>query len=153
MDAHQQDPVHAHVCPAKRNLLKNNAKIKGDDVMNAQTLLIVVILIIVLIPAITSTWKHMKGEGDCCGGPKEKPVKKKIDGPKLREITVHIEGMHCQNCKNRIEKHLDELDGVVAKVNLNKKTAVVSVYKEMDDSVIRDVIESLDFTVVSVESE
>ena len=29
--------------------------------MNAQTLLIVVILIIVLIPAITSTWKHMKG--------------------------------------------------------------------------------------------
>ena len=48
--------------------------------MNAQTLLIVVILIIVLIPAITSTWKHMKGEGDCCGGPKEKPVKKKIDG-------------------------------------------------------------------------
>ena len=44
--------------------------------MNAQTLLIVVILIIVLIPAITSTWKHMKGEGDCCGGPKEKPVKK-----------------------------------------------------------------------------
>ena len=127
--------------------------IKGDDVMNAQTLLIVVILIIVLIPAITSTWKHMKGEGDCCGGPKEKPVKKKIDGPKLREITVHIEGMHCQNCKNRIEKHLDELDGVVAKVNLNKKTAVVSVYKEMDDSVIREVIESLDFTVVSVESE
>ena len=45
--------------------------------MNAQTLLIVVILIIVLIPAITSTWKHMKGEGDCCGGPKEKPVKRK----------------------------------------------------------------------------
>ena len=68
----------------------------------------------------------------------EKPVKKKIDGPKLREITVHIEGMHCQNCKNRIEKHLDELDGVVAKVNLNKKTAVVSIYQVMDDSVIRD---------------
>ena len=114
--------------------------------MNAQTLLIVVILIIVLIPAITSTWKHMKGEGDCCGGPKEKPVKKKIDGPKLRE-------MHCQNCKSRIEKHLDELDGVVAKVNLNKKTAVVSIYKEMDDSVIRDMIEGLDFTVVSMESK
>ena len=82
-----------------------------------------------------------------------KTGKKKIDGPKLREITVHIEGMHCQNCKNRIEKHLDALDGVVAKVNLNKKAAVVSIYKEMDDSVIRDVIEGLDFTVVSVESK
>ena len=124
---------------------------KGNDVLNAQTLLIIVILIIVLIPALSSTIKHMKGEGDCCGGPKEKPVKKKIDGPKLREITVHIDGMHCQNCKNRIEKHLDELDGVVAKVNLNKKMAVVSIYKEIDDSVIKEVIEGLDFTVVSME--
>lgn len=121
--------------------------------MNGQTLLIVVILIIILIPAIASTLKHMKGEGDCCGGSKEKPVKKKIDGPKLRELVVQIDGMHCQNCKNRIEKHLDELDGVVAKVNLNKKQAVVSIYKEISDSVIRDVIEGLDFTVVSMEQK
>ena len=104
--------------------------------MNAQTLLIVVILIIVLIPAITSTWKHMKGEGDCCGGPKEKPVKKTA-----------------RKAKAEPEKDLDELDGVVAKVNLNKKTAVVSIYQVMDDSVIRDVIEGLDFTVVSMESK
>ena len=61
--------------------------------------------------------------------------------------------MHCQNCKNRIEKHLDELDGVVAKVNLNKKQAVVSIYRGIDDSVIRDVIEGLDFTVVSMEQK
>ena len=80
-------------------------------------------------------------------------MKKKIDGPKLRELTIHIDGMHCQHCKNRIEKHLDALDGVVAKVNLNKKTAVVSIYREINDSVIRDVIEGLDFTVVSMESK
>lgn len=36
-------------------------RLKGNDVMNAQTLLIVVILVIVLIPAITSAWKHMRG--------------------------------------------------------------------------------------------
>ena len=71
----------------------------------------------------------------------------------FRELVVHIDGMHCQNCKNRIEKHLDELDGVVAKVNLNKKQAVVSIYREIDDSVIRDVIEGLDFTVVSMEQK
>ena len=63
----------------------------------------IVIIVIILIPAIRTTVKHMKGEGDCCGGPKEKVPKKKMDGPKLRELTVHIEGMHCQNCKNRIE--------------------------------------------------
>lgn len=83
----------------------------------------IVIIVIILIPAIRTTVKHMKGEGDCCGGPKEKVPKKKMDGPKLRELTVHIEGMHCQNCKNRIEKHVNELDGVICKVKLNKKNS------------------------------
>ena len=31
----------------------------------------IVIIVIILIPAIRTTVKHMKGEGDCCGGPKE----------------------------------------------------------------------------------
>lgn len=111
----------------------------------------IVIIVIILIPAIRTTVKHMKGEGDCCGGSKEKVPKKKIDGPKLRELTVHIEGMHCQNCKNRIEKHLNELDGVICKVNLNKKIAVVSLYQEVEESVIKETIEKLDFTVVGIE--
>ena len=101
----------------------------------------IVIIVIILIPAIRTTVKHMKGEGDCCGGPKEK----------LRELTVHIEGMHCQNCKNRIEKHVNELDGVICKVKLNKKIAVVSLYKDVDESLIKDTIEKLDFTVVGME--
>ena len=71
--------------------------------------------------------------------------------PKLRELTVHIEGMHCQNCKNRIEKHVNELDGVICKVKLNKKIAVVSLYKDVDESLIKDTIEKLDFTVVGME--
>ena len=111
----------------------------------------IVIIVIILIPAIRTTVKHMKGEGDCCGGPKEMVPKKKIDGPKLRELTVHIEGMHCQNCKNRIEKHVNELDGVICKVKLNKKIAVVSLYKDVDESLIKDTIEKLDFTVVGME--
>jgi copper chaperone CopZ len=63
--------------------------------------------------------------------------------------------MHCVNCKNRIEKHLDELDGVIAKVNLEKKTAKVSVYKSISESltknIVRETIEKLDFRVVSIE--
>lgn len=120
--------------------------------MDPASIAIVVVLVIILVPAVLSTVKHMKGEGDCCGGPREKPVKKKISGPVLRTLTVHIDGMHCQNCKNRIEKHLDDLDGVIAKVNLSKKTATVSLYQEnIDPETIRQVIERLDFTVVSIE--
>ena len=59
--------------------------------------------------------------------------------------------MHCTNCKNRIEKHLDELQGVVAKVNLEKKQAKVSLYEEVPEELIVKTIEDLDFTVVKVE--
>ena len=51
----------------------------------------------------------------------------------------------------RIEKHVNELDGVICKVKLNKKIAVVSLYKDVDESLIKDTIEKLDFTVVGME--
>lgn len=74
-----------------------------------------------------------------------------ISGPVLREVTVHIDGMHCQNCRVRIENHLNEMDGIVAKVNLNKKAAAISVYKDVDDLEIQNTIEKLGYTVVSME--
>ena len=118
--------------------------------MNSTTLIIIVILVIILIPAIRSTLTHMKGEGDCCGGPKEKPISKKIDGTVNKEYIIGIDGMHCVNCKNSIERHLDEIPDVVAKVNLNQKTASVLVYGQTDIDTIKAKVESLDFTVTSI---
>ncbi len=118
--------------------------------MNTQDLIIVVILLVILIPAIKTTITHMKGEGSCCGGPKEKVPKKKIPGTPKKVYTVHIEGMHCTNCKNRIEKHLNEISDVVSKVNLSNNTARVSVYGDTKESTIKDTIESLDFKVTEM---
>ncbi len=116
-----------------------------------QNAVIIVILIVILIPAVKSTITHLKGEGACCGGPKETPVKKKIAGKPLKTLLVHIEGMQCDNCKNRIERHLDDIDGVVAKVKLSRKTAKVMLYKETDEDLIKETIEKLDFTVTGIE--
>ena len=119
--------------------------------MSSQDIIIVLVLVIILVPAIKSTITHMKGEGACCGGPKEKPVKKKLPGKPVHKLIVHIEGMQCDNCKNRVEKHLDELDGVIAKVKLSKKIAEVSLYQDVEEELIRDTIERLDFEVVGIE--
>ena len=81
----------------------------------------------------------------------EKPVKKKINGEIKGKLLIKIDGMHCTNCKNRIEKHLDELDGVIAKVNLEKKQAIVTLYQDIDVDVIKETIEGLDFTVKEIE--
>ncbi|MDO5154723.1 MAG: heavy metal-associated domain-containing protein [Eubacteriales bacterium] len=118
--------------------------------MNTQSAVIILILIVMLIPAVKSTIKHMRGEGACCGGAKEKPVRKKIKGKKQSELIVKIEGMHCVNCKNRIENHLNALDGVVAKVSLEKKQARVLLYQEVDHTKITEVIEALGFAVTEL---
>ena len=42
----------------------------------------------------------------------------------MREIKLRIEGMHCAGCSNRLEKILNNVDGVEsAKVSLEEKSA------------------------------
>lgn len=120
--------------------------------MNSKDVMIAVILVLILIPAIRSTVMHMKGEGACCGGPKEKPVKKKLAGRPRAKLIVHIEGMQCENCKNRAERHLNELDGVVARVKLSRKLAKLWLYQEVDEALIIDTIERLGFKVMGIET-
>ncbi len=119
-------------------------------IVNTQDIIIVVILAVILIPAVKTTITHMKGEGSCCGGPKEKVPKKKLPGKPKTVYTVGIEGMHCSNCKNRIEKHLNEIPDVIAKVNLSNNTAKVSVYEDTSKEIIKETIEKLDFTVTGI---
>ncbi len=42
----------------------------------------------------------------------------------MKEIKLKIEGMHCAGCSNRLEKILNNVDGVEsAKVSLEEKSA------------------------------
>ncbi len=58
---------------------------------------------------------------------------------------VEINGMHCQKCSGRVEKALNDIDGIKAKVNLAKNNAVISFEKEVADDVIRNAITELGF--------
>lgn len=65
--------------------------------------IIVGILIIVSFFALRTSVKHLKGQGACCGGsstPKQK--RKVIKSVHIRKWLV-LEGLHCENCKNRVE--------------------------------------------------
>ncbi len=122
--------------------------------MNTQDIIIIIVLFVILISAVKSFASHMKGEGSCCGGPKERAIKKHISGKPKHILVIHIEGMHCENCKTRIENRLNELADVTAKVNLKKATALVSLYSdEVSEDTIRNTIEKLDYVVVSVENQ
>ena len=108
------------------------------------------ILIILIIIGIRSSVKHFKGEGGCCGGGSSVKVKRKKLKQVVKERTVIIEGMTCEHCKARVESRLNSLDGVLAKVNLKRKTAVVSMEKDVEDEVIKKAIENAGYEVIEI---
>ena len=93
--------------------------------------------------ALGAPGEHSRGEGGCCGGggePKER--RKKLQEPVVAEKVLHIEGMRCENCKNRVERLLNQLDGAAAEVDLKKNIAVVSMSREIGDAELKAAVES-----------
>ena len=65
--------------------------------------------------------------------------------------TIKIEGMHCEHCAKKVENALSELDNVKkAKVNLKKQEASLVLEKEIDNKVLTEAIENLDFKVTDI---
>ena len=113
-------------------------------------LIIIAILVIVLFFAVKGSIKHLKGEGSCCGGGSDvKEPDKKLKGPVIKSRTFKIDGMHCENCSNRVKRAINRIDGVSAKVNLRKKEALVRYDKDVDDSVVISAIEGQGYSVLT----
>lgn len=112
--------------------------------------IIIGVLIILIFVGLRSGITHFRGEGGCCGGGAAiKPKKKKLKNV-LKQRTVIVEGMTCKQCKNRVESGLNDLEGVAAKVNLKKKTVVVSMETDISDEQIKTVLENAGYRVVDI---
>ena len=111
--------------------------------------IIVCVLLIIIFFAVRSSVKHFKGEGGCCGGGGDSspiPVKE-LDGNKLGEVKVHIEGMHCDNCVRTVTKAINSIDGASAVVNLKKQTAVISYDRELSMDRVKAAVKLAGFEV------
>ena len=100
--------------------------------------------------------KHARGKGDCCGGGGgivDTGEKKMLMGPALGQYILHVEGMHCENCKRALERRLDRFEGVVSEVDLKNKTATVTYDRPVDPEQLRLAVAMLDYQVTGVESK
>lgn len=112
---------------------------------------IIAVVAVGLVLGVQATIKHMKGQGGCCGGGKvPKPAKKTLKGKKVGEKVVYIEGMHCDNCRAGVERQLNWIDEAAAKVNLKKKTAVVSMERLVGDEELKAAVEEAGFQVSKI---
>ena len=116
-----------------------------------ENLIIIAVVAVLLIIGLRSTKKHLKGQGQCCGGGSSATVvpEKKLDNI-IAVKTVIVDGMTCDHCKGWVEKAVNNIEGASCKVNLNKKEAVVSMDREISDDVIRAAIKNAGYIVVEI---
>ena len=117
------------------------------------TILISVVLLLIVVFAVRSYSKKLKS--GCCGAGGDS-VKKVRPGD--RDIahypyakTIHVEGMHCENCARRVENAFNGQEGCLAKVSLHKKTAQVFAKREVPAEELKQVARKLGYRPVAVE--
>lgn len=64
---------------------------------------------------------------------------------------IVIDGMSCGHCSGRVIDALNKLDGVNAQVDLQSKTATVTLQKDVSDEVLVKAITDVGYTVLSVQ--
>ncbi|NLO70630.1 MAG: heavy-metal-associated domain-containing protein [Porphyromonadaceae bacterium] len=68
------------------------------------------------------------------------------------EKTIIINGMSCRHCVARVEKALNRIDGVEAKVDLATRTANLNLSKPVSDDVIREAMDNVGYEFTFKES-
>ena len=114
-----------------------------------ENIIIIGVLIVLVVIGFQSTIKHFKGKSGCCGGSSTVISKKKLNHVIGKKI-ITVEGMTCENCKNRVERYINEIDGIAGKVNLKKKELTVIYEKEISDEDIKAVIEKAGYKVIKI---
>lgn len=78
---------------------------------------------------------------------KELNHKEKIGMKKV----LKIEGMMCNHCTGRVEKALNDLDGVTAEVSLEGKSATVTLSKDVSDETLVQTVTDAGYEVVDIQ--
>ena len=75
---------------------------------------------------------------------------KKEEAQDMDKIILKIDGMSCNHCVGRVDKALNELDGVKASVTLEPQEAVVE-GEDLDADLLKKTVEDAGYTVTAVE--
>ena len=64
---------------------------------------------------------------------------------------LKIEGMMCNHCTGRVEKALNDLEGVTAEVSLEGKSATVTLSKDVSDETLVQTVTDAGYEVVDIQ--
>lgn len=75
--------------------------------------------------------------------------KKKVEEKKMKKM--NIEGMMCMNCQRHVDKALNGIEGVQARVDLENHCAYIELSREVSDDVLKQAVEEAGYTVKGFE--
>lgn len=121
---------------------------------NLSTIIICAVIAAICIYAVFSYRKKLKN--GCCGAGggdvKVKPADKdKSNYP--YKITVYIDGMTCNHCKERVENIFNAKKDCLAEVNLHKGLVQIWSKDPLPETEIRSALEYSDYTFVKCVKE
>ena len=122
--------------------------------------IIAVLVLAVLIGGAAAYLVRAKRSGvKCVGCPaggncssRHKKKKKKLTGAVIAKKTIIISGMHCAHCVQSVTDSLNRIDGVSARVDLNKSCAEIFLDCEVGEDILISAVEKEGFSVESIQS-
>ena len=122
--------------------------------------IIAVLVLAVLIGGAAAYLGRAKRSGvKCVGCPaggncssRHKKKKKKLTGAVIAKKTIIISGMHCAHCVQSVTDSLNRIDGVSARVDLNKSCAEIFLDREVGEDILISAVEKEGFSVESIQS-
>lgn len=115
-------------------------------------IIIVAVLVLIGLYAVISYRKKLTS--GCCGGGADAVQQNKVEDTDPShypyEMTIGIDGMTCNNCKNRVENALNATEGIWAQVSLKDKSALVRMKKQLDADDLRVIVARAGYTFTGV---
>lgn len=109
---------------------------------------IICVMAILVILGIIYGLKHFRRQGGCCGSGSYKLKRKRL--PKVLYVKkFRVEGMHCANCKQRVEEAINDIRGAAARADLKKGEVTVSYAEVIPDEAIRAKVERAGYKLLS----
>jgi copper chaperone CopZ len=72
----------------------------------------------------------------------------------MKKIYVKIDGMSCNHCANKVINALTNIAGISkVKIDLNKKQATIISTKIIEEKILKEVIENLDYKYLGIEDK
>ncbi|WP_277668464.1 heavy metal translocating P-type ATPase [Caproiciproducens galactitolivorans] len=86
-------------------------------------------------------------------GVRKQQLLSETEGDSMMKKVIQINGMSCEHCKARVEKALNAIEGVVAKVDLKQKKATVTLKADVSDEVLKNAVSEAGYEAVSIQEK